>query len=144
MSEAAKTAPTSELPFAARHCDVPYFDRIKYYRTEQVQKMEGHVTADASTSVQYAWSMASVGDRMSQISDLLELADTLFEKAHLGAAADMSPAASFEKALRLLGLSRELLDGAGLDADKALEELCELVAAAPVAPAKTKAGTPAT
>lgn len=129
MSKAANLTRTSELPCAARHCDVPYLDHIKHHRSEQVKKLEDHANAGAADFVQYAWRMASVGDRMSQIDDLLMLAESLFEKAHRGDAADMSPVASFQTALSLLVLSRELLEGAGLDADQALDGLCEVIVA---------------
>lgn len=142
MSKADNLAPTSALPFAARHCDVSYLDRLKYYRHELVEKLENKCSEIDSSFVEYAYSTAGTGDRMSQIGDLLEVASSLFEKAHRGDSTELSPSISFDKAMRILALSRELLECAVLDGDAALVRVCEVVPDSQTTPAKTKASKP--
>ena len=130
MAKPANLAPTSSLPFAARHCDVPVIDLIRRFRSVEVEKLEAVVRDDDSPIVQFAWSMSGIGDRMSQIDDVLKIAISLFEKAHRGDSTESSPDMCFEKALRMLGLGHELLEAATLDGDEALACLSADMAAA--------------
>lgn len=120
MSNNASLTYTSTLPFAARHCDLPALDLMKRFRSVEVERLETVAFDDDSPVVEFAWRVSGVGDRMSQIDDLLNVVSSLFEKAYRGDSTEHTPGVCFDRAMRLLALSRELLEAATLDGDEAL------------------------
>lgn len=137
MFKADDSSPTSNLPFAALRGDVKHLDWIKNYRSEKVEKTLRSTGEDDGPDVGNAWALVTMGDRLDKIGELLCAVESLFEKAHRGDTSERSPSASFGMAMRLLGLSRELLEALGFDADDELERVCSNLAAQAV-PQKKK------
>ena len=131
MSKAADLSPTSELPFAARRCDVPDLEFLKNYRSNKVENAAANVNEAAQPAIDCAWSMVTINERLSKIDDLLGAVESLFEKAYRGDTSEQSPTASFSMAMSLLGLSRELIQVITFDSDDALERVCKDVTALP-------------
>lgn len=137
MSKAYDSSPTSSLPFAALRGHVKHLDWIKNYRSDKLEKTLQSTGEDGGPNVGHAWALVTMGDRLDKMGELLCAVESLFEKAHRGDTSERSPSASFGMAMRLLGLSRELLEALGFDADDELERFCSNLAAQ-VIPQKKK------
>lgn len=125
MSKTANLSPTSDLKFAARHCDLPYLDFIKNNRSYKVEKAINQGGDESGPAIECAWSMVTSGDRLSKLNDLLSAAELQLESAFLGDTSGPSPVSNFLSAMNLLALSRELLEVVLIDSDDALERLCK-------------------
>ena len=124
MSKASDLSPTSSLPFAARHCDLPYLDYIKNHRSQTVEKAIKQGAEESGPAIECAWSLVTSGDRLSKLEDLLSAAEAQLESAFRGDTSGPSPVTNFLSAMSLLALSRELLEVVVIDSDDALERLC--------------------
>ena len=130
MSKAVDLSPTSDLKFAARHCDLPYLDLIKNHRSNTVEKAINQGGEESGPAIECAWSLVTSGDRLSKLGDLLSAAESGLESAYRGDTSGPSPVSNFLSAMNLLALSRELLELVVIDSDDALERLCKGVAEA--------------
>ena len=128
MSKASDLSPTSDLKFAARHCDLPYLDFIKNHRSQTVEKVLSQVGENSGPAIECAWSLVTSGDRLSKLGDLLSAVESGLENAYRGDTGGPSPVTNFMSAMNLLALSRELLDLVVIDSDEALDRLCKGVA----------------
>ena len=128
MSKANDLSPTSDLRFAARHCDLPYLDAIKNQRSQVVEKAIKQAGDDSGPAIECAWSLVSSGDRLSKLDDLLCAVESGLERAFRGDTSGPSPVTNFMSAMSLLALSRELLELVVIDSDEALDRLCKGVA----------------
>ena len=130
MSKECDLRPTSDLKFAARHCDVPYLDFIKNHRSNTVERAIKQAGEESGPAIECAWSLVTSGDRLSKLGDLLSAAESGLESAYRGDISGPSPVTNFMSAMNLLALSRELLELVVIDSDDALERLCKGVAEA--------------
>ena len=121
-------APTSELPFAARHCDVAYLARVDDSRLRFADKLATKRGDDLAPEVVLARSVAGFTNRVDQVGALLATIDDYLKSAHRGGSPDgASPTAQFLHALALLGLARELVEGVVPEAVESLEAFCSAV-----------------
>ena len=58
-------SPTSDLKFAARHCDLLYLDAIKNHRSQTVEKAIKQAGKESGPAIECAWSLVNSGDRLS-------------------------------------------------------------------------------
>ena len=143
MSKAADLSPTSDLKFAARHCDLPYLDFIKNHRSHTVEKAIKQGGDESGPAIECAWSLVTSGDRLSKLEDLLFAVEAGLESAYRGDTSGPSPLTNFISAMSLLALCRELLELVLIDSDEALDRLCKGVAES-AEPAVKKRGRKAT
>lgn len=117
--------PTSDLPFAARVCDVPYLEALENWRYKVVEKMVEPSDGQFDRVVDFAQNMARFAQRMSEMQDLLAAVEDCMKQARYGGGPSAaSPGAMFMRGVTLLGLARELVESAVIDADGATEEFC--------------------
>ena len=121
-------APTSELPFAARHCDVAYLARVDDSRLRFADKLATQRGDDLAPEVVFARSVAGFTNRVDQVGALLATIDDYLKSAHRGGSPDgASATAQFLHALALLGLARELVEGVVPEAVESLQAFCSEV-----------------
>lgn len=124
-TKAARMAPTSDLPFAERHCDLPYLDAIKNRRSLWVEKLADKRGGDFAPDAAFARDVALFAHRVEQVETLLAVMEDYFDTARRGGERGGAGAsACFGRAMALLGLARELVEHAGIDADGTLETFC--------------------
>ena len=124
MAKGDDLSPTSDLKFAARHCDLPYLDFIKNHRSNTVEKAINQGGEESGPAIECAWSLVNSGDRLSKLEDLLFAVEAGLESAYRGDTSGPSPLTNFISAMSLLALCRELLELVLIDSDEALDRLC--------------------
>lgn len=125
----ASMEPTSDLPFAARHCDLPYLDLIKNHRHNLCGKAELSAGPDQAGSVDFAIIFSCLVERVDQIGGVLASAETSLEfSARGGRPGGMSAVAEFQHAMQLIGMCRQLIEDAVPLADENLEAFCTTLA----------------
>lgn len=118
-------APTSELPFAARHCDVAYLARVDDSRLSFADILATRRGDDLAPEVVFARSVAGFTNRVDQVGALLATVDDYLKSAHRGGSPDgASATAQFLRGLALLGLARELVEGVVPEAVESLKTFC--------------------
>ena len=126
--------PTSDLPFAARQCDVPYLDLIKNHRSILCEKADEKAGPDQAGSVAFAYAISSLVERVDQIGGVLASVEAALESSVRGGRpGGASPYTEFQNALQLIGLCRQLIEAAVPLADEYLEAFCNTA----FGPAKT-------
>ena len=121
-------APTSELPFAARHCDVAYLARLEKSRLSFADKLATKRGDDLAPEVVFARSVAGFTNRVDQVGALLATMDDYLKWAYRGGSPDGASATDlFLHALALLGLARELVQAVVPEAVESLEAFCSEV-----------------
>jgi hypothetical protein len=112
-------SPTSDLPFAARHCDVPYLDSL--FNTENRR----YEASESAPDNEFATQVAQFINRADQVGELLAVIDDYLKAAHRGGANGVSAFVVFSRAMAMLGVARELVERSVLDADEAHEHYCK-------------------
>ncbi|MDD3936861.1 hypothetical protein [Rhodoferax sp.] len=107
---------TSDLPFAARHCDLPYLDHLEDYRYE---------LSESAPDTGFATFVAQLINRVDQMGELLAVMDDYLKLAHRGGTKDISAMVAFSRAVAVLGVARELVENGVIDADEAHENYCK-------------------
>lgn len=121
----AATAPTSDLPFTELACDVPCLDAIKNRRHHWLEKLYQKRGGDSAPDAAFARDEALFADRVDQVQTLLAVMEDYFEAARRGGTPGGAGAGvCFDRAMSLLGLARELVENAGIEAEAALETFC--------------------
>lgn len=110
---------TSDLPFAARHCDVPYLDSLSDPANQRYEASE------SAPDNEFATHVAQFINRADQVGELLAVVDDYLKAAHRGGANGISAQVAFFRATALLGVARELVERSVLDADEAHENYCK-------------------
>jgi hypothetical protein len=110
---------TSDLPFAARHCDVPYLDSLGDPENQRYEASE------SAPDTEFATHVAQFINRADQVGELLAVVDDYLKAAHRGGANGISARIAFSRATALLGVARELVERSVLDADEAHENYCK-------------------
>lgn len=129
MTDAKSMAPTSELPFAARHCDVPYLDLIENGCRHSIKKM-ADIIGPGAAAVQYAELTNEYNLQLGSWTDVLKSVEENMKWAHRGGAPDGTNASvCFERARSMLDLAVGQLDVIVDNATGFLDEFCEAQAA---------------
>lgn len=116
---AADMSPTSDLAFAARHCDVPYLDSLFNPENRRYEASE------SAPDNEFATQVAQFINRADQVGELLTVVDDYLKAAHRGGANGVSAFVVFSRAMAMLGVARELVERSVLDADEAHENYCK-------------------
>lgn len=107
---------TSDLPFAARHCDVPFLDALEDHR---------YLRSESAPDEAFATFVAHFINRVDQVGDLLAVIDDYLKLAIRGGKKSIPASVAFSRAVALLGVARELSENAVIDADEAHENYCK-------------------
>ena len=107
--------PTSGLPFAARHCDLTYFESREGRRW-------AHVSSAPNEGL--ASNLAAFLDRFEQSCDLLAVIEDYLKLAHKRGNEKTSADVAFSRAMSMIGLVRELTEACVDDLDGAHEDYC--------------------
>ena len=122
-------APTSELPFAARHCDVPYLDLIENGCKHNIKKM-ANIIGPGAPAVQYAELTNEYNLQLGGWTDVLKCVEENMKWAHRGGAPDGTNASvCFDRARSMLDLAVGQLEVMVDNATGFLDDFCEAQAA---------------
>ena len=124
-AEADAMRPTSNLPFAARACDLPYLDELENWRYKVVEKLSTPGGGQLDRAVDFAQDMAAFAQRISDMDAILSSAEDYMNLAYRGGPSAAIPVANFMRGMTLLGLARELLESAVSAADASTERYCD-------------------
>ena len=105
--------PTSDLPFAARQCDVESLEFFQSGASPEIEVMDQALGANPvrAAAVDFAQRVNCRNERLSAFVDVLKTVEDLLKWAHRGGSSDgLAAGHCFSRATSMLGLSIESLE----------------------------------